>query len=160
MSDLLHLLQHPGTNPKSFISTICSTEIVDGHTWVELSESYFYPSGGGQPADTGIIFSENAEFKVIDVRLNVDGLVHHYGEFKKGSFQNGDVAKLSVEKEKSGEKSRSRNGMSPCSFSASSLASERTTESGPASSLMHCLRGQHMSSFARLISIFFLEFIQ
>jgi len=67
---------------------------------VILDQTIFYPQGGGQPADSGMICSENAEFKVIDVRLNVDGVVHHYGEFKNGSFQNGDVAKLSVEKEK------------------------------------------------------------
>ena len=79
MSDLLHLLQHPGTNPKSFISTICSTEIVDGHTWVELSESYFYPSGGGQPADHGSLEYEDGTFSIENVKKGKK-LLHNIGK--------------------------------------------------------------------------------
>jgi alanyl-tRNA synthetase len=41
-----------------------------------LNQSLFYPQGGGQPADQGIILGANAAYKVLDVR-NVDGEVHH-----------------------------------------------------------------------------------
>ncbi len=65
-----------------------------------LDGTIFYAQGGGQPADTGLICSNNAEFMVHDVRLDEQGIVHHYGEFKNGSFQNSDAVKLNVDKGK------------------------------------------------------------
>ena len=87
MSDLLHLMQHPGTNPKSFSSTVRSTEVVDGDTWVELSESFFYPSGGGQPADYGSIEIEGCLSVIQDVEKG-EKLLHNIGT------NEGDVIKL------------------------------------------------------------------
>jgi len=42
-----------------------------------LNQSLFYPQGGGQPADQGEIRTENAVYKVFDVR-NVDDEIRHY----------------------------------------------------------------------------------
>ncbi|RZD52645.1 MAG: hypothetical protein CXT67_05725 [Methanobacteriota archaeon] len=78
MNELLHLKQHPGTNPKSFTSTICSAEVVDGDTWVELSDSYFYPSGGGQPADHGYLENESFSIPIQDVKKRAK-LLHNIG---------------------------------------------------------------------------------
>ena len=52
---------------------------------VVLDETIFYPQGGGQPYDTGIIESDSSKFLVEEVRL-VDGLVKHTGKFEKGTF--------------------------------------------------------------------------
>jgi alanyl-tRNA synthetase len=46
--------------------------IVDGG--LVLSGTYFYPEGGGQPADRGLI----AGIEVVDVQTNADGDVVHY----------------------------------------------------------------------------------
>lgn len=45
--------------------------------YLVLNQSLFYPQGGGQPADQGIIIAANAAYKIFDVR-DVDGEVRHY----------------------------------------------------------------------------------
>ena len=67
---------------------------------VVLSETIFYPQGGGQPFDTGFIKTSNGEFKVQDVRLTPKGEVFHYGLFLNGNFQQGYNADLSIDKER------------------------------------------------------------
>lgn len=66
---------------------------------VILDETIFYPQGGGQPYDTGIIESSSDKFIVEEVRF-VDGIVKHIGKFESGSFEKGDVVKLLINKER------------------------------------------------------------
>lgn len=54
-----------------------------------LDQTIFYPQGGGQPYDKGIIENEKGKFLVEEVRF-VDGLVKHFGTFERGSFDVGD----------------------------------------------------------------------
>lgn len=57
-----------------------------------LDKTCFYPRGGGQDCDHGIISgSDGTEFLVHEVTLDEDGVVHHKGEFKKGSTLQGEV---------------------------------------------------------------------
>ena len=65
---------------------------------VILNETIFYPQGGGQPADYGEIISTNAVFIVTDVRLDEDGTVWHFGEFKNGKFEKGEKITLKIDK--------------------------------------------------------------
>jgi Ser-tRNA(Ala) deacylase AlaX len=51
----------------------------DGRTSVILDQTCFYPRGGGQDWDTGVIKSGRNEFKVEEVRLDETGTVHHIG---------------------------------------------------------------------------------
>ncbi len=51
MQERLHLNHHPGTNPPTFTSKIIDK--IDES--IILDTSYFYPRGGGQPGDIGII---------------------------------------------------------------------------------------------------------
>ena len=67
---------------------------------VILDETIFYPQGGGQPADQGEIISANAIFLVTDVRLDEDGTVWHFGEFKNGVFQKGEKVTLKIDKDR------------------------------------------------------------
>lgn len=53
-----------------------------------LDQTVFYPQGGGQPCDTGIIASETGTFNVTSVRF-LDGIVYHFGTFEHGAFQIG-----------------------------------------------------------------------
>lgn len=64
---------------------------------VILDKTIFYPQGGGQPADHGKIVSDKAIFVVSDVRIDESGAVHHFGEFKNGNFDAGDLVKLNVD---------------------------------------------------------------
>ena len=38
------------------------------HDWIRLNKSYFYPEGGGQQSDRGILKSGNQEYPVNDVQ--------------------------------------------------------------------------------------------
>ncbi len=64
-----------------------------------LDQTVFYPQGGGQPFDNGIIKNENAIFNVNEVRF-MDGQVHHIGKYEKGAFKVGDTVSNFVEKER------------------------------------------------------------
>lgn len=52
--------------------------------YIILDKTIFYPQGGGQPTDTGIIQNENAQFYVSMVRMDENGIVYHYGEYNMG----------------------------------------------------------------------------
>jgi len=76
----------------------CSSTIIDitkneqGANVLILDQTVFYPQGGGQPYDTGIIQSPDKSFvfNVTEVRF-IDGLVHHIGNIEKGSPSTGLV---------------------------------------------------------------------
>ena len=50
----------------------------DFGTCLILDQTIFYPQGGGQPADVGVIKSDSFHFSVNKVRLNDNGQVLHY----------------------------------------------------------------------------------
>lgn len=68
----------------------------NGKTIVELDETIFYPQGGGQPYDQGIIKSESGIFKVQEVRF-IEGVVKHIGQFESGNFRVGERVGLEVD---------------------------------------------------------------
>lgn len=72
----------------------------DGSTTLVLTETIFYPQGGGQPCDQGTIAKpDNSLFHVHDVKL-VNGDVHHNGIIEHGSFRDQDTVLLHVNAER------------------------------------------------------------
>ena len=71
----------------------------DDKTIIFLDKTIFYPQGGGQPFDKGIIENNRGIFLVEEVRF-VDGLVRHCGRFKEGTFFKGDLVTCIVDKER------------------------------------------------------------
>lgn len=72
-------------------------EEIDGkrHYAVILKETIFYPQGGGQPSDLGLIKKGSVQFKIEKVTYNYDTRkIEHLGFFKQGSFEEGDEVKL------------------------------------------------------------------
>jgi Ser-tRNA(Ala) deacylase AlaX len=65
---------------------------------VILDQTIFYAQGGGQPADTGRIYTKDTEFKVNHV-IHDSGTVLHLGEFTSGSLLQGLVS-LEINDEK------------------------------------------------------------
>ncbi|OJJ23208.1 hypothetical protein BKI52_02300 [marine bacterium AO1-C] len=65
-----------------------------------LSNTIFYPQGGGQPADQGQIIGSSGEFQVEDVRLDAEGIVWHFGSFTKGSFTSNENVILKINEER------------------------------------------------------------
>jgi len=66
---------------------------------VILDGTIFYPQGGGQPFDTGFLSNENGKFIVKEVRSKNEQVLH-IGIFEKGSFKEGDIVHLEINKEK------------------------------------------------------------
>jgi misacylated tRNA(Ala) deacylase len=49
-----------------------------GEGWVELAATVFYPTGGGQPGDTGRLIAAERELRVVDTRKGeVPGSIRH-----------------------------------------------------------------------------------
>lgn len=69
-------------------------------TVVILDKTIFYPQGGGQPADKGIITSKHSKFIVEDVRLDANGTVNHFGFFEGKVFTKGEEVELQIEEDR------------------------------------------------------------
>lgn len=67
--------------------------------FVLLDASVFYPQGGGQPCDTGVISGEGSRFRVESVRA-VEGIVRHFGRFEGSPFAPGAAVRCEVDTEK------------------------------------------------------------
>ena len=63
---------------------------------VLLNQTIFYPQGGGQPYDKGIIEGPSGKFLVEEVRF-ADGIVKHIGTFASGNFQVAENVKCAVD---------------------------------------------------------------
>jgi alanyl-tRNA synthetase len=55
-----------------------------------LDETPFYPEGGGQVADRGILFGPNGMFEVADVQSVAQGVILHRGRTLEGTVQAGE----------------------------------------------------------------------
>ena len=64
-----------------------------------LDQTVFYPQGGGQPYDTGMIESPAGKFLVEEVRC-ADGIVRHIGRFDHGAFAAGENVQCRVDAER------------------------------------------------------------
>lgn len=72
------------------------TQTEGGKTALVLDQTIFYPQGGGQPYDTGIISQGANEFKVDEVRFK-DGIVYHIGSFIRGLIEKGAQVTLTID---------------------------------------------------------------
>ena len=91
MTILGHLDQHPGLNPPDFSAVV--TSVNDNS--IELDKTFFYPMGGGQPADRGSMISESFECNIADIRKK--GAVLHQFESSKGTVNVGDQIDCSID---------------------------------------------------------------
>jgi|TARA_B100000315_G_scaffold260485_1_gene322280 misacylated tRNA(Ala) deacylase len=67
---------------------VVDSQVIDGDYWVQFDKTYYYPSGGGQPADHGTISADGIKYSILDVKkrseilhllsdsVNVDSLVN------------------------------------------------------------------------------------
>merc|ERR1712098_709719 len=69
---------------------------------IQLDRTIFYPQGGGQPSDTGVIQLGDRSFNVVFVQADdhTGGVIHHYGTFEGEPFTPGDEVTLSIDAEK------------------------------------------------------------
>ena len=78
-------------------------ETEDDRLDVELDQTCFYPRGGGQDWDTGMINS----FTVEEVRLDESGVAHHIGQ---GQLALGDTVNLKVDTKRRDTNTRLHSG--------------------------------------------------
>jgi misacylated tRNA(Ala) deacylase len=64
---------------------------------IELDKTYFYPTSGGQPNDTGIIRRNDEQFLVKDVRKRDNQVIHIVD---KPGLVEGDAVQCSIDKER------------------------------------------------------------
>ena len=85
------LLLHPSEYPLPFNSEVIEVE----DSWVRLRSTEFYPTGGGQPNDTGLLIFEGNEVSVTDVKGRnevmhlVDGIIPSVGTMVEGIIDSG-----------------------------------------------------------------------
>ncbi|MDD3182066.1 MAG: alanine--tRNA ligase-related protein [Alphaproteobacteria bacterium] len=100
---------------------VLSVQEEAARTCVILDQTIFYPQGGGQACDQGVIASPNATFSVQDVRF-IDGFVHHYGVFENGTFAEGEQVDCRVD--------GARRSLNSCLHSAGHLLDEAVKNLG------------------------------
>lgn len=95
-TQLLYLENMHRTHCNATVSQIYEE---NGKTVVILDQTIFYPQGGGQPSDQGIIQNKQARFIVKEVRYS-EGIVKHIGFFETGTFKPGDSVGCTIDNER------------------------------------------------------------
>jgi misacylated tRNA(Ala) deacylase len=64
----------------SYLRDCSATVTASGGGAIVLDRTVFYPTGGGQPGDTGIIEWDGGSARIIDTRYGDDGSIRHLAE--------------------------------------------------------------------------------
>ena len=73
------LLYYEDANLREFDATVTTVESTDGGVRVALDRTAFYPGGGGQPNDTGVLVVDGAQVPVTKVKKEGDTVWHWLG---------------------------------------------------------------------------------
>ncbi|CZR96609.1 Alanine--tRNA ligase [Clostridioides difficile] len=66
---------------------------------IVLDNTTFYPEGGGQVGDCGLITNENLVVEVLNTKKGANNSIKHIGIIKSGKISNGDKVKTLVDRE-------------------------------------------------------------
>jgi len=75
-SQKTHLLYYEDAYVKEFDAKVLDIQELNGNYGIILDRTAFYPTGGGQPADTGTIKGENGKARVADVKASQGKVIH------------------------------------------------------------------------------------
>ena len=95
---LSYMSEQNGFRTTAVVLAIVPTEQGDEPS-VILDQTLFYPRGGGQESDAGVIKSSAGTFHVRETRF-IDGYVHHAGAFSSGSFSVGAEVEIEIDQPK------------------------------------------------------------
>lgn len=92
------------TGTSKVLAIVSDGELVDSigeNTKADLvlDQTTFYPEGGGQAGDKGIIKTESGEFVVTDTIKGIMGRIIHHGYMKSGLIQSNDRVETHVDAE-------------------------------------------------------------
>ncbi|MBW3672279.1 MAG: hypothetical protein KY432_11485 [Acidobacteria bacterium] len=94
-TELTYLREMQRFESEAVVQTIVEA---DGRWNLTLDRTIFYPQGGGQPFDTGIIRNESGALAVEEVRWSDEG-PRHIG-LMSGSLSSGDQVRLIVDRDR------------------------------------------------------------
>lgn len=82
----------------------CETRLIAVHglpegTAIELAVSPFFPRGGGQPSDTGLVIGASGEMQVNNVSRDFEGGVPHCGRIITGQFAVGEPVRAMIDRD-------------------------------------------------------------
>jgi len=89
---LTQLLYYKDAYLKEFDAKVLRIQKLNEEYHIVLDQTAFYPLGGGQPPDTGVIKGEKGEIKVSDVKTS-NGRVIHITKEMAGEIREGDHVK-------------------------------------------------------------------
>jgi len=69
---------------------------IDDRYSVILDRTAFHPTGGGQPADTGVIKGKNGEIRIENVQM-VNGTIVHFASEIKGEIKEGEEVRGAID---------------------------------------------------------------
>lgn len=98
MTELLYMQDFDVESCAATVVSVTPSE--DERLDVVLDQTCFYPRGGGQDWDTGIIQNDAASFSVESVYLDEHSVVHHIGQFTSGNFSADDQVSATVDHER------------------------------------------------------------
>lgn len=76
------LLYNANAYLREFQGRVLKIQKIDDKYQVILDRTAFYPAGGGQPADVGVIRGQKGEVRVVDVQMSKGTVAHVGSEFK------------------------------------------------------------------------------
>lgn len=104
MTELLFMQDFDVEQCQATVESVTAQE--DGRTDIVLDQTCFYPRGGDQDWDKGLITKDDLGFVVEEVRLDENGQMHHIGSATNGVFAAGDKIAGIVEHERRAINSR------------------------------------------------------
>ena len=81
---------------KEFDARVLKTLKIDDRYGVILDRTTFYPMGGGQPADTGVIKGKSGEIRVTHVQM-INGAVVHFASEIRGEIKEGEDVRGAID---------------------------------------------------------------
>jgi len=90
------LLYYEDAYIKEFDGKVLKILKIDDRHGVILDRTAFYPMGGGQPADTGVIKGKSGEIRVIDAQM-INGAVVHFASEIRGEIKEEHEARGAID---------------------------------------------------------------
>ena len=79
-------------------SKVLSKNTDESGTYIVLDGTIFYPQGGGQPSDIGVILKDGS-MTIIDAVAFVNGEIRHYVKGNETMLQEGDNVQLKIDRD-------------------------------------------------------------
>ena len=90
------LLYYEDAYLKEFEARVLKTLKIEDRYGLILDRTAFYPMGGGQPADTGVIKGRSGGIRVTDVQKVRESVIHFAGEIK-GEIREGEEVRGAID---------------------------------------------------------------